>query len=272
MNTAGNDLRQGQNPSMDGGDGAAHHQLELLDAGTPESGDGLRVRVSRRARRLSIRVYPDARVEVVVPPRAHAREIEKFVAAHREWIGSKRAQALRNRPVPQAFPPGEVVLHATGESFRLRLAGGAGRLRLTEIDSAGDDTLEITGTTDGRSLRMALRRWLMAAARERLEPRVAALAATTGVRYARVSIRRQRSRWGSCSARGTISLNCCLLFQPADVVDYLIVHELMHVKHMNHSARFWQAVERHCAAWRELDRDLLQGWRHVPRWVFSETS
>ena len=53
-------------------------------------------------------------------------------------------------------------------------------------------------------------------------------------------------------------------------MDYLIVHELTHVKHMNHSARFWQAVERNCADWRALDRELVQGWRHVPRWVFSE--
>ncbi len=68
--------------------------------------------------------------------------------------------------------------------------------------------------------------------------------------------------------RGTISLNACLLFQRPEVVDYLIVHELMHVNHMNHSKRFWQAVEKHCADWRALDRELLQGWRHVPRWVF----
>ena len=265
----GNELRQG----VSDGEGESHLQLDLLDeANAPDGGEGLRVRVSGRARRLSIRVYPDARVEVVVPPRAHAREIERFVAAHREWIDSKRAQALRNRPVPQAFPPAELVLNATGERFRLHLAGGAGRLRLAESRGTGGNgaVLRISGTADGRSLRQALRRWLMAAARARLEPRVAALAVATAVNYARVSIRRQRSRWGSCSVRGTISLNCCLLFQAPEVVDYLIVHELMHVKHMNHSARFWQAVERHCAGWRELDRDLLQGWRHVPRWVFSE--
>ena len=112
----------------------------------------------------------------------------------------------------------------------------------------------------------------MRTAHRLLAPRVAALAAATGVHYSRVSIRRQRSRWGSCSARGTISLNCCLLFQRPEVVDYLIVHELMHVKHMNHSARFWQAVERHCADWRALARELVPGWRHLPRWVFSEGS
>jgi predicted metal-dependent hydrolase len=70
--------------------------------------------------------------------------------------------------------------------------------------------------------------------------------------------------------RGTISLNLCLLFQQREVVDYLIIHELMHVKHMNHSARFWAAVEQHCANWRALDRELLDGWRSVPRWVFSD--
>jgi tryptophan 2,3-dioxygenase len=112
--------------------------------------------------------------------------------------------------------------------------------------------------------------WLARAAARRLEPRVAALARGAGVSYARVAIRRQRSRWGSCSARGTISLNLCLLFQRPEVVDYLIIHELMHVQHMNHSPRFWAAVEKHCAGWRALDRELLAGWRTVPRWVFSD--
>jgi predicted metal-dependent hydrolase len=243
-------------------------QFDLLDP--PRDGDDCpRVRISVRARRLSIRVYPDARVEVVVPPRARAREVERFVAAHRQWIDEKRAQALRNRPAPQAFPPESIELRATGERFRVQVAAAAGRNRLTEVRGAGEGVLRVDGT-DLRGLRRQFRAWLMSAARRRLEPRVKLLAAAAGVRYGRVSIRRQRSRWGSCSVRGTISLNCCLLFQRPEVVDYLIVHEVMHVKHMNHSARFWQAVEQHCAGWRALDRELLQGWRHVPRWVFSD--
>ena len=236
-------------------------------------GDSPLIRVSARARRLSIRVYPDARVEVVVPPRARPREVELFIATHREWIDSKRAVALRNRPEPQPFPPATIDLRASTESWALHLAGGAGRLRLVEgAGIAGNRVLQVRGVVSPEKLRAALRTWLIRAAHSRLAPRVAALAAATGVSYAHVSIRRQRSRWGSCSARGTISLNCCLLFQRPEVVDYLIIHELMHVKHMNHSARFWQAVERHCADWRALDRELVQGWRHVPRWVFSEGS
>ena len=82
------------------------------------------VRVSRRARRLSVRVYPDARVEVVVPPRARAREVELFVNAHRQWIDDKRTAALRSRPPPEPFPPATIHFQATGESWRLHLAGG----------------------------------------------------------------------------------------------------------------------------------------------------
>jgi predicted metal-dependent hydrolase len=261
-----NDLR-------DGPEDSSHLQMDFLEAtGRGDSSHGPpQVRLSRRARRLSIRVYPDARVEVVAPPRAQPRDIERFVASHREWIDEKRAQALRNRPEPQAFPPPVIVLRATGEDFLVQLGAGAGRLRINERVTQGRGVLSISGERSAGPLRKALRAWLMRAARVRLEPRVAALAAATQVPYARVSIRRQRSRWGSCSVRGTISLNACLLFQRPEVVDYLVIHELMHVKHMNHSARFWQAVEKNCADWRALDSELVQGWRHVPRWVFSDS-
>jgi len=258
---------------MSGFDGNKNGDSPQFELAFPTSNDGGRIgdspliRVSPRARRLSIRVYPDARVEVVVPPRVRPREVELFIAAHREWIDSKRTIALRNRPAPQPFPPATVDLRALGEVWRLQVAGGVGSLRLVD---AGAGLLRVTGVVATAKLRAAMRAWLMRIARERLAPRVAMLAAATGVRYSQVSVRRQRSRWGSCSARGTISLNCCLLFQRPEVVDYLIVHELMHVQHMNHSPRFWQAVERQCADWRTLDRELVKGWRHVPRWVFSE--
>jgi predicted metal-dependent hydrolase len=249
--------------------------MSLLDheRGTPgDHGDSPHFRVSARARRISIRVYPDARVEVVVPPRARPRDIEHFVASQREWIDAKRSLALRNKPAPEPFPPALLEFQSTGERWRLHLAGGTGRVRLLERGAASDPVrvLEIRGAVTDRGLRAALRNWLKRAAARRLEPRVAALGAACGVRYAKVEIRRQRSRWGSCSVRGTISLNLCLLFQRPEVVDYLVIHELMHVKHMNHSPRFWAAVESHCADWRALDRELLGGWRTVPRWVFSD--
>jgi predicted metal-dependent hydrolase len=261
----GRDDRNGDSP---------HFQLDLLGVeGSGENGDSPhtpRIRVSPRARRLSVRVYPDARVEVVVPPRARAREVEQFLAAQRQWIDDKRAVALRNCLPSEPFPPATLNFAATRETWRLHLAGGDGRLRIIEVANDGGHFLNVSGRVAPSALRDTLRAWLMRAAQARLAPRVTALAQATGTRFSRVSIRRQRSRWGSCSVRGTISLNACLLFQRPEVVDYLIVHELTHVRHMNHSARFWQAVEQHCPGWRSLDRELVDGWRHVPRWVFTE--
>jgi predicted metal-dependent hydrolase len=247
-------------------------ELDFREAGDPEPANApVVIRESRRARRLSVRVYPDGRVEVVVPPRARAREVERFLAAHRAWIDDKRARALRNRPAPESFPPAGVNFRATGEAWRLHLAGGAGNLRLAEVGTGvAGGILRVSGVLHASKLRARLRAWLLRAARARLEPRVAQIAAALGVRYSKVAIRRQRSRWGSCSVRGTISLNACLLFQRPEVVDYLIVHELTHVKHMNHSARFWKAVESQCPGWRALDGELLQGWRQVPRWAFHD--
>ena len=245
-----------------------HRQLDLLNVENSADADASpRIRLSRRARRLAVRVYPDARVEVVVPPRVRPREVEQFLQAHREWIDDKRAAALARRPPPEPFPPASLRFELTHETWRLHWSGVSGRARLAEIAAPGGGILQLRGPT--ASLRPAMRQWLLRAARDRLAPRLSGWSASTGIPYSRLSIRRQRSRWGSCSARGTISLNACLLFQRSEVVDYLIVHELMHVRHMNHSARFWQAVERQCPDWRALDRELVQGWRHVPRWVFS---
>ncbi len=250
-----------------------HTQMDFLatDPGF-EQGESPRIRISMRARRLTVRVYPDARVEVVVPRRVRPAEVERFLAAHREWIETRRTAALRNRPAPEPFPPQVIAFTAAGERWRLHSAGSSGRLSLRELgeDVEGFRGLRIGGAIAGNNLRKALRAWLLRVARERLAPRVAALSAATGIQFSKVSIRRQRSRWGSCSVRGTISLNACLLFQRPEVVDYLIIHELTHVRHMNHSARFWAEVEKHCAQWRTLDRELVQGWRNVPRWIFSD--
>ena len=84
-----------------------------------------------------------------------------------------------------------------------------------------------------------------------------------------VQIRLQRTRWGSCSSAGTVSLNAGLLFLDAAVVRYLLVHELCHLISMSHSRRFWRAVERHEPDYRALDRRLADAWMAVPAWVYA---
>ncbi len=231
--------------------------------------DGWAFRESRRARRLTVRVFHSGRVEVVVPSRTSRMIVERFIERHRTWIERKRAEARKHASPPEPFPPATLEFGGTGESWRLHVAGGTGRLRLKVV---APGLLSLRGNC---SRTPAPSRTFCAAgscvrAAEALAPLLEACAQEMELPYRRLAVRRQRTRWGSCSTRGTISLNCCLLFQRPEVVRYLLVHELAHVRHMNHSARFWDLVARYCPDCRRLDRELLDGWRRVPSWVFRD--
>lgn len=244
----------------------AFEQRDLWADEAPAAEGPHHIRVSARAQRLSVRVMRSGRVEVVVPRRTPPRLIERFLSEHREWIDTRRALALRHAPPKAPFPPGDVHFGLSGERWRLDVAGGSARARLYTAPGL----LRITGAATADASRLLLRRWLLAAARNTLTPFLANVAREIGVPYRSMQVRRQRTRWGSCSAKGALSLNVCLVFQPPPVVRYLCIHELTHLSHMNHSARFWSAVARHEPHWRRLDRQLLDGWQHVPAWVFGE--
>lgn len=241
---------------------AGSAQLTLLD---PAGGaEAWRVRPSERARRLAVRVLPGGFVEVVVPQGTQPRTVQQFVARHRRWIEHKVEQYRPFDAMPADGLPERVCFAASGQVFRLRYAAGEGRPRL---QAAGEE-LVIHGDGGRTALvRHALQRFTMHMARAVLEPRLQRWSAATGLSYLQLQIRRQRTRWGSCSRNGTISLNACLLFQPPQVVDYLLIHELAHTRHMNHARRFWALVARHEPRWRELDAALMLGWREVPAWV-----
>ena len=202
----GNDAQEwGQSPFSAG---SAERPTHAAKMGTVPC-----IRVSARARRLSIRVYPDARVEVVVPPRARPREVEQFIAAHREWIDSKRAVALRNRPgaaAVSARQPSTCGRHR--RAWRLHLAGGSGPLRLVERRRRSGARPAASGARSDDDLRDGLAR--LAAAR-RARPARAARGGAGG-RHRRASIRRFRSaasvRAGEVARRGVPSAStaaCC---------------------------------------------------------------
>ena len=96
----------------------------------------------------------------------------------------------------------------------------------------------------------AERKALAAKAAEILPEKVHGFAGRMGVSYGRISIRSQRTRWGSCSVRGNLNFNCLLMLCPEDVQDYVVIHELCHRKEMNHSAAFWAEVEKYCPDYR----------------------
>jgi len=245
---------------------AALQQLPLWSDEATEA--GWRVRRSRRARRLGVRIFRDGSVEIVAPLGVSPRQVSGFVERHRAWIDRHRQRAPR---VELAFPPTHIELPALGESWQCewRSELPAGERRVQELAGEQGGVLQLCGASDDGALRAALLDWLCERARSALTPMLATLAANLGVEYRRVQIRRQRTRWGSCSAQGTISLNCCLLFHRPAVVRYLLAHELAHRTHMNHGKRFWTLVERYEPDWRNSDRELTRGWNQVPGWVLQ---
>ena len=235
-------------------------QLSLFE--TRSSSEPFAVRVSARARRLTARVHVGGRVEIVVPVGVNAHTVRDFVQRFTPWIDRKVAAmqcfAAPSEPVPQS-----IDFAFTNERFAVEWRKGP-RRGLAQTH----ERVSVTAP-DERGARGLLRAWLKRAAYERLAPALLQLADDLNYSVARVSIRCQRTRWGSCSTRGTVSLNCSLVFLNSEVVRYLFVHELAHTKHMNHSSHFWNLVEKIEPDYRSLDRALLAGWRTVPGWVFK---
>jgi predicted metal-dependent hydrolase len=235
-------------------------QLSLFE--TRSVNDPFAVRVSPRARRLTARVHVGGRVEIVVPVGVNAHAVRDFVQRFTPWIDRKVA-AMRCFVAPMEPVPPTIEFAFTGEFLTVewhrapacKLEHAVGRI----VVHAPDDS----------AARLLLQGWLKGAAEQRLTPQLLQLAAELKYSISRVSIRCQRTRWGSCSTRGTVSLNCSLVFLRPEVVRYLFVHELAHTKHMNHSAAFWRLVEKLEPDCRRLDRELLAGWRTVPAWVFK---
>jgi predicted metal-dependent hydrolase len=230
-----------------------------------EVGTAWNVRISRRARRMSMRVFPGGRVEVVVPPGAGLPAVERFVARHRDWAERRSRELLRLAPKAAERQPTQVEIELLDKVWQVEYVPG----RRVHAEEAGDRLRVHAPSVTDRHASQALVPWLMKLATRELHGRLDALSREIDIDYARLSVRRQRARWGSCSNKGTISLNVCLMFQRPEVVRYLMIHELCHRRHMNHSKRFWSLVASFEPAWKPLDVELLQGWRNVPAWVFA---
>jgi predicted metal-dependent hydrolase len=250
---------------------AAQLSLELapaqLQASPLQAADELphmEVRRHPRARRLSIRVHPGGRVVVVVPRRSSAASIQRFIGEHRDWI-IRTSQQLA--PTEAVALPTRLSLPALRRELAVNFEqGGEQAHRWSE--QGGILQVRAAASEPDTCMR-SLRDWLLAQARRTGPTLVAQVSAETGLAPARLQFRLQRTRWGSCSSRGTVSLNACMLFLEGPLLRYLLLHELCHLRHMNHSRRYWALVGSYEPDYRALDRALDQAWREVPGWVFG---
>lgn len=222
-----------------------------------------------RAKHVQLKLSRRGVLNVVVPKGYNLRKIPAMVAARQVWLQRARArlrEQLRN--LPEEFfeqRPTRVRLRALNQLYKVNYRGASdGRIKFAEKDG----TLNIVGPTDDISACIhGLRTWLRTKARQTLPPWLRQTSLALDLPYRKTVIRSQRTRWGSCSARGVISLNCKLLFLSRPEVEYLFVHELCHTRHLNHSARYWALVEQKMPDYRRLDAALRDAWQAIPRWA-----
>lgn len=215
------------------------------------------LRTSPRARRVSLRLSMERGLEVVAPPGFDPRRAAEVVARKAAWVARAMDRlTARHGRVPGSLPPlpAQLPLRALDETWEVSILDSAGPVRLR----VNVGRLILAGGDDTEKRRDALLGFVSRRAREVLPPLLRALAAEAGEEVAAVQIRAQRSRWGSCSAKGVISLNCRLLFLPFALTRYVLRHELAHLRRMDHSPAFWARVA-------ELDPDFERHERGLSR-------
>lgn len=196
---------------------------------------GLLIRRNSRARRLILRVDKQRRgLVLTVPPGVSLREARRFLDQHRGWAEAGLAR------LPATVPfAADVEIPYLGEPHTIRhqpdRTGGVWR---------EDGEIHVTGNID--HLPRRLTDWLKAEARRELTDAARWYARETGRRAGRVTVRDTTSRWGSCSRTGNLSFSWRLIFAPQWVLDYVAAHEVAHLEHMNHSAKFWDCLRRLC--------------------------
>ncbi len=244
------------------------------------------IRISGRARRIGLRVLPGKGLEVVLPRHADPACVPAVLTRHRAWIEKHLGRMQKRLPQAEADcgVPEYVLLKGGLEEVRLRRQSPgeapqpkepAGAETPAGIRSGHSSpvvsrrTLDLSGSSPAL-VPQRLREWVREEARAYLGGMIDVLAREHGFSYASLSIRFQRGRWGSCSAKGNISLNACLLFLPERLTRHILLHELCHTRQLNHSQAFWKQLFAVDPDALTNDKSIRHAWRHVPAWIFAE--
>ena len=223
-------------------------------------GDRIVPYLLRRGTRRTIGLSIDHRgLRVGAPRRTSLADVETLIRKHGEWVVEKLDEwRTRRRPEPLRIVDG-ARLAFLGDEIEIGVAIGANRA----IWSAGCLTLCMKpGLAPGPVLEKALRE----RAREHFAARLVPLAAALGVAVPALALSSARTRWGSCSSKSGVRLNWRLIHFPEAIIDYVVVHELAHLRHMNHGPRFWSLVEVGCPDYRTARVELQRLAAHIPHW------
>jgi hypothetical protein len=230
------------------------------------------VRRSPRAKNLRLKVTREEGLCVVVPRGYDEGRIPSLLKQRKVWIADALARIAETRrflePMPVKHLPEVVQLKALGETWfvtyrdqenhqGIRLVAEHGRLVIAGSELKRPDVLR------------KIRSWLRVKTKAGLFPLAEGLAVKHRLKLEGLMVKSQRTRWASCSAKRNLALNTKLLFLPPELVRYVLIHELCHTVHMNHSSEFWRLVSSREPKYKILDQTLREAWKMVPAWVFE---
>ncbi len=237
--------------------------------------------MSDRAKHVRLLISLEDGLEVVVPPNYDSRKIPEIVAQKQAWILRNQHKLSERQAFLQAQNPYDLPSHihlrSLQESWQTEYqhtitnhqnSRRSPASQLITIQETNQHLLTISGdVTDVTSCRALLKQWLKQKAKQHLTKWLRQVSIRINLPYRTTIIRGQKTLWGSCSRDRNISLNYKLLFLEPEVVEYVLIHELCHTIHMNHSSKFWQLVQQHQSNYQVLDKSLNQAWQVIPAWL-----
>ncbi len=227
------------------------------------------IRVSERARRISLRFTVESGLELIIPSERHRRKAIAFLQSQQKWIAKRQAQYLAEMPAQAQDNtlPQKLLLPAIDHHWHLSYNESA-YAALTILDEANTVLIRSPQGNLAKT-RELLINFIKDLAETHLKPRLDELSELTELAYRSVCFGSHKTQWGSCSKTARISLNVQLLFLDKALLDYVLIHELCHTQHFNHSKCFWRLVERFVPNYRELRASLRSGKRQIPRWLLQ---
>ena len=220
---------------------------------------------SANSKKISLNVSLQNGLEVTVPKGIRRSSIERVLEKNKDWIAQSldHISERLNRLIPN-----DIKLQASGEIREVEYQPTSSLL--VSVVEKEENTLLVQGNSDDKyKVALALRQWLSRKGHAHLVPWLHELGKEFNLPFNKTGVRGQRSRWGSCSAQGTISINRNLLFLPKNLVRYVLIHELIHTVQLDHSPKFWKLLLEREPLAKELGAEARSSWCHVPIWAYE---
>lgn len=235
--------------------------------GTPEP-IPYALKVSARARQVYLRVEPGRGLQVTVPKRYAKRSIPALVESQRAWITDALIDLEKKIPdLYRQWPPRQIYLTACETMVEVVYSPAKSADSATIRWETPERLLLSVDATNKALVAKCFASALKPRAKALLAPWLARCAKQSNLHYKRMVVRGQRTVWGSCSTSGTVSLNYKLLFIRPELVEYVLLHELAHTKHMDHSAAFWRFLDELKPNAAAFDKELGEAGSLAPPWL-----